>query len=69
MRKMVDLEYEGDHIELDQKCEFEENFKSYQNMFLKEFQTTEDHREITSIVGILLFSQYNGHCHVIAFRR
>ena len=35
--KMVDLEYEGSHIELYQKCEFEENFKAYQNIFLKEF--------------------------------
>ena len=41
-RKMVDLEYEGGHIEFYQKCEFEENFKSYQNIFLKEFKTTED---------------------------
>ena len=33
---MVDLEYEGGHIELYQICEFEANFKPYQNMFLKE---------------------------------
>ena len=39
---MVDFEYEGGHIELYQKWEFEENFKSYQNIFLKEFKTTED---------------------------
>ena len=63
MRKMVDFEYEGGHIELYQKCEFEENFKPYQNMFLKEFSTTEDNREITSIVCLQLFSQY---CDVIA---
>ena len=31
--KMVDLEYEGGHIEFYQMCEFEENFKPYQNMF------------------------------------
>ena len=35
--KMVDLEHEGGHIEFYQMCEFEENFKPYQNMFLKEF--------------------------------
>ena len=40
--KMVDFEYEGDHIELDQKCEFEENLKPYQNIFLKVLKTTED---------------------------
>ena len=39
---MVDLECEEGHIELYPIYDFEENLKSYQNMFLKEFYTTED---------------------------
>ena len=48
MKKMVDFEYERGHIEFYQKCEFEEDFKSYQNIFLEEFQTTED----VDLIGI-----------------